>query len=302
MKHKQRVHRGPAQLFEEQIAGLTGLPLEQARLLIQMGGAYLGKYRCKEGQRQVREGDLIAAYWQLPLVMETVVFDPTWIVDETKGFLIATKPAGMPTQGRRDADYMAFYEILGQHIKGYLGLHHRLDQDTSGLMVFTRKRELNKDLARAFAERQVTKEYIALCQGQWKHSEDQLTIDAAIASRTGSRGTVHQVSASGKQASTQITRLAEAEGLVLVLAKPLTGRTHQIRVHLSHLGLPLRGDDWYGAPPHQGHGPRFLLHCRRLAWPRLGTLPAADYFLPAPESWRFHLPEAMYDLAWEGSC
>ena len=296
MKQKQVVHRGPRQPFDTLIARLTGLDLEQARLIIRMGGAYLGKHRCKEAARQVENGATVAAYWQLPLKMDPVAFDPSWIVARDKGILVAAKPAGLPTQGRRDADYLAFYQILCEHLDGYLGLHHRLDQDTSGLMLFTRAREYNKDLAQAFSQRRIDKEYLAVCRGTWPFAGESHTIDDPIGSRRGSRGTKHMVMQGGKSARTRIRRLGEAEGIVLVAAKPETGRTHQIRVHLSHHQLPLAGDSWYGAEALSGDGPRFLLHCRRLAWPRVGMLAANEFILAPPDAWRRRIPSALGDL------
>ena len=296
MKQKQLVHQGPSQPFDTLIAKLTGLSLEQARLIIQMGGAYLGNLRHKQPNQAVTAGQLVAAYWNLPLVMEPVAFDPTWVIDRPRGILVAAKPAGLPTQGRRDADYLAFYQILCENLPGYLGLHHRLDQDTSGLMLFTRAREFNKDLARAFAERLIDKEYLAVCRGRWPFAGDEHTLDAPIGSRQGSRGTKHLVTKGGKPATTLLRRLGQADDLVLVAAKPLTGRTHQIRVHLSHLGLSLAGDSWYGAATLPGSGPNFLLHCRRLAWPAVGILAAGDYRLAPPAHWLERLPAGLHGL------
>lgn len=294
MKQVQRVHRGSTKPFAQLLGSLTGLNEADTRLLIAMGGAYLGKYRCKDPAASVRDGDPISAYWRLPLVMEPVPFDPNWIITEGDGVLLANKPSGLPTQGRRDADYMAFYELLKGHLKGYLGLHHRLDQDTSGLMLYARNKALNKDIARAFQERLIHKEYLAVVSGFWPFPQDEAKITNPIGSQTTPRGRRHMVMKNGKKAETHVRLLAQADELLLVRVKPLTGRTHQIRIHLAKHGMPLWGDTFYGGP----EGPTFHLHCAKLAWPQTGMLKEASHEVPPPVSWRETLPEDLTGGLW----
>ena len=289
MKQIQRVHHGAPVRLSQLLATLTGLGQSDVSTLIAMGGAYLGKLRCKDPNHMIRRGDLVAAFYRQPLIMEPVPFNPQWIVEDKGGILIANKPSGMPTQGRRDADYMAFYEVLKQHLDGYLGLHHRLDQDTSGLMLFARDRALNKDIARAFQERLVHKQYLAVVSGGWPFSEEDVIIKDPIGAFNTPQGRRHGVMKNGKEAQTRVRLLAESEGLLLVSAKPLTGRTHQIRIHLSKHGMPLRGDTWYGGPAGSG----FQLHCCGLAWPKTGGLAAGNYQLSPPQSWRDNLPQEL---------
>jgi len=292
MKKVETVYRGPAAPFVTVIEKITGLSAEEAATLIAMGGAYLGKPRCKDPARPVRRGDRIAAYYRYPLVIEPVAFDPAWVLWEGKGLMIAAKPAGMPTQGRRDADYMAFYEILRKNLPGYLGLHHRLDQGTSGLMLFTRDRARNAAVGDLFRERAITKEYAAVVKGTWQ-GPDTLRIDAPIGTERGKNGTRHRVMRSGLDAVTGVVRIASHEDLHLLSVRPETGRTHQIRVHLHHQGLPLLGDSFYDGAPH----PRFYLHCRALSWPARGDLPAGDHCHPIPEDWWETLPAPLAEEA-----
>ncbi len=258
-----------------------------------MGGAYVGKRRCKQPDRMIRGGERVAAYYRLPVTMEPPEFDPAWIVADNRRYLVADKPAGLPTQGRRDADYMAFYELLKQHAPGYVGLHHRLDQDTSGLMLFARDRAVNADIGRVFREGLADKRYLAVARGAWPFDEPSALIDAPIGPRREPSGTRQIIDPAGKPARTEIALLAQAEGLLLVAAKPLTGRTHQIRVHLSHCGAPVYGDALYGEPADGG----FFLHCAGLAWPASGALPAGRYRSPPPRRWRDALPPAFQDHA-----
>ena len=290
MKQVKTVYRGSPIAFSSLIEKLTGLSARETALLVEMGGAYLGKNRCKDPGHMVKPGMTVEAWYRLPLVMEPIPFDPDWILAGRDGYLIASKPAGIPTQGRRDADYMAFYELLKKALPGYLGLHHRLDQDTSGLMLFTRDRDCNKDAARGFQDRLIHKTYLAVVSGTWPFSGDQETIDAPIGTERGPRGSRHRVMKSGKPALTEITRLAQDGELILVQARPRTGRTHQIRVHLSHFGLPLWNDRFYGS---SSTNQRFLLHCARLSWQGLGSLKSGDYRAAVPQIWYDTLPDAL---------
>lgn len=290
VKQIKKVHRGKAIRFDALMRDLTGLSADEVTLMIAMGGAYVGKQRCKDPEHMVRNGNEVSAYYRLPLVMDPPPFDPDWVLDDGPHLLVAAKPSGLPTQGRRDADFMAFYELLKGHLDGYIGLHHRLDQDTSGLMLFTRSREANSDAARLFAEGLIQKTYLAVVQGEWT-LDDETLIDAPIGAVRQARGTRHQVLPGGKPARTQIKRLASREDQHLIAAMPLTGRTHQIRVHLAAQGLPLRGDRFYGGVGDGG----FLLHCAQLRWPKTGILAAGHQRLNPPESWRTRTP--LGDLA-----
>lgn len=290
MRQVKCVHQGSNTPFIQVVKTLTGLKEDQSELIITMGGAYLGKYRCKEPNRIIKKGDLVSIYWQMPLKMEPVPFNPEWIIQDNGKTLIASKPEGLPTQGRRDADYMAFYELLKKELKGYLGLHHRLDQGTSGLMLFARDRSLNKDIAHAFQNRTVRKHYLAVVSGTWPFPAEEWEICDPIGSQNTPNGKRHRVMKDGKKAQTNVKLLARAQGLMLISAKPVTGRTHQIRVHLSKHKMPLWGDTWYGGPA----GSRFHLHCSHLSWPKTGLLEEGSFDLKPPISWRETLPEALF--------
>ncbi|CAM2007176.1 RluA family pseudouridine synthase [Acanthopleuribacter pedis] len=295
LHHIQRVFRGAPQPFHQVVTTLTGLSNDQARLIITMGGAYLGKHRCKDPERAIRAGQAVQIYFRLPLVYEPIAFESAWIHRREKGLIVADKPAGLPTQGRRDADYLAFYECLKTYCGGYVGLHHRLDQDTSGLMLFTRDKSWNKDVGRLFSEQRIHKTYLAVAQGVWpKDAGPRLRVDAPILGKRTATGTCQVVAPAGKPAQTEFTLLAQREGLLLLRAKPITGRTHQIRVHAAHLGLPLWGDGLYGAPRDGGS---FLLHCAGLRWPKTGRVPAgAPWSAPNSPAWDT-LPNPLRDAA-----
>ena len=301
MEHVQEIHRGKAKTMATLLYQMTGLEHEQVALLMKMGGAYIGKKRCKDPDHMVQPGNMVTAWWQLPLTMTPVPFEEDWILHSDTALLIAAKPAGLPTQGRRDADYMAFYELLREKLGSYLALHHRLDQDTSGLMLFCREPKLNSDIAKVFNERRVEKGYLAYCQGSWPVEEQEMTVSAPIAPRKEASGTRQVVDPRGKDAETHLRLLASHGDKHLIICTPKTGRTHQIRVHLSHIGLPLPGDNLYGIKADDG----FLLHCFSLAWPRCGFLRKGRWRLPIPATWGPRLPTELmeaYTHWWEEPC
>ncbi len=164
-----------------------------------------------------------------------------------------------------------------------LHLAHRLDRDTSGVVVVARDPETNRQLKAAFKARQITKTYWAIVHGA--PGFEETLVDAPLASDESSPIRLKQgVVAGGAEARTRVRVLARFEHLSLVSCRPETGRTHQIRVHLEHLGHPILGDRIYGQEPdvflglyedrpvahlrgRLGH-PRHCLHARALHIPR----------------------------------
>ena len=142
------------------------------------------------------------------------------------------------------------------------GIVHRLDKDTSGVMVVAKTDEAHRHLANSFKRRFTEKEYVAIAVGD---VQDGAIVDAPIGRHPVKR---HQMTVGGeapRSASTLLWALRSAPGHTLVRAKPHTGRTHQIRVHLWHLGAPILGDEVYGTA--SGRIGRQALHARSLTLP-----------------------------------
>jgi 23S rRNA pseudouridine1911/1915/1917 synthase len=147
------------------------------------------------------------------------------------------------------------------------GIVHRLDKDTSGLMVVGRTLAAVTALVRAIAAREVQRRYLAIAHGT--PPREHWTIDAPIG-RDPKVRTRMAVVASGKPARTDVARVVAAHGFAALRCTLQSGRTHQIRVHLAHGGMPLVGDRLYGGAPGLGMG-RQALHAHQLAFVHPGS-------------------------------
>jgi tRNA pseudouridine32 synthase/23S rRNA pseudouridine746 synthase len=180
--------------------------------------------------------------------------------------LVVNKPSGLlsvPGKGPDKQDCL-WTRLQAQH-PGALVVH-RLDQATSGLMVFALNPATQRALSMAFEARQVDKQYLAWVEGVLPVSEDWQTIDLPILLDWPNRP-VHIIDACGKPSVTLwrcVHQHATLPGSLLEL-QPQTGRTHQLRVHLKSIGYPIWGDALYAPPEVQARAPRLLLHAQSLA-------------------------------------
>lgn len=142
------------------------------------------------------------------------------------------------------------------------GIVHRLDKDTSGVMVVAKHAEAHRALADAFKKRLTVKEYVAIAVGEL---DDDVRMDAPIGRHPVRRQMMTVGGSGAKSAATTFRVLARTRGHVLLKATPRSGRTHQIRVHLAHLGAPILGDEAYGRSSEVIA--RQALHAARLTLP-----------------------------------
>ena len=189
------------------------------------------------------------------------------IVHEDEHLLVVDKPAGLvvhPAAGNWSGTLLN--GLLAHHADAArlprAGIVHRLDKDTTGLMVVAKTLPAMTALVRSIAAREVRREYLALAHGEapWP----RLSIEAPIGRDPVSRVRMAVV-AGGKPARTDVERLAVRDGVSALRCKLHTGRTHQIRVHLAHQGLPLVADATYGGRPLLGMR-RQALHAAELAF------------------------------------
>ena len=214
------------------------------------------------------------------------------VLFEGEGVLAVDKPAGLLViPGRAEEAGPSLRERLEAELQRKVYVVHRLDRDTSGVVVFALTPGVHRALSMAFEGGQVHKHYRALVEGRFSAP---CVVDAALAPARKGR---MRVARPGEEGKPSVTRLVPVEAFAqasLVQAEPLTGRTHQIRVHLLSLGHPLLVDHQYGreAPwtarelGGEGEGTvlaRTPLHAARLEWGNLPGLEARVLEAPLPE-------------------
>jgi 23S rRNA pseudouridine955/2504/2580 synthase len=168
------------------------------------------------------------------------------VVYEDDNLLVVNKPSGLAVHGGSGVSH-GLIETLRQMRPDarYLELVHRLDRDTSGLVLVARRAAVLRELHRLLREKQVEKRYLALVAGKWPAAKR--AVDAPLEKNVLQSGErMVRVSREGKAAQTEFRVLERLPGATLVEAMPVTGRTHQIRVHALHAGHPLLGDAKYG--------------------------------------------------------
>lgn len=167
------------------------------------------------------------------------------IVHEDRDFLVIDKPAGIASHGGSGVSFGAIELLRAARPRDTLELAHRLDRDTSGVLVLTRKRSALTGLQAAIREGRVEKRYLALIQGALP--QPRLTVDAPLRKSVLQGGErMVRVDPDGKPSRSRfIERERYAEASLVEVALE-TGRTHQIRVHAQHIGHPLAGDEKYG--------------------------------------------------------
>ena len=203
---------------------------------------------------KVKTGDIIE--YDLPEIKELSAQAqdiPLDVVYEDEYLLVINKPVGMvvhPAPGNPDNTLV---NAVMNHCKGRLstinsvirpGIVHRIDKDTSGLLVVAKNDEAHQGLAEQFAVHSITRIYTAIVNGKFKSSQG--VVDAPIGRHGGDRKKMAVTARNSKNAVTHFTVIEEFDGYSLVKCRLETGRTHQIRVHMSYTGHPLLGDGIYG--------------------------------------------------------
>nr|WP_242612491.1 RluA family pseudouridine synthase [Corticibacter populi] len=215
---------------------------------------------------------------------------------EDAHLLVLDKPAGLvvhPAAGNWSGTLLngllAYHPVFGRLPRA--GIVHRLDKDTSGLMVVAKSMPMVAALVERIASREVSRQYLAVVHGgartvwPWQAPGQSVRVDAPIGRDPAHRQRMAVVDLerhAGKPAQTDVALLARSGDYALVHCRLHTGRTHQIRVHMRHLGLPLVGDALYGGVGHQALQ-RQALHAWRLGFvhPHTGQALALQTALPA---------------------
>jgi len=235
---------------------------------------------------QVKPGELVKIdipedYGSRELVPQDI---PLNVVYEDSALIGVNKPSPMVVHPGPGHDKGTLANALAFHYPDLPdipaperpGIVHRLDKDTSGVLVVARTKSAYDSLKRQFKERQVEKVYLALVSG--KFEEDSGLIDAPIG-RSASDKTKMTVKLGGKDSRTRFRVLKEFEARSLLEVRPLTGRTHQIRVHMDYIDHRIVGDSYYDGESHD----RLMLHARNLSVHHPETGEAITLSAPIPE-------------------
>ncbi|MGL5221927.1 MAG: 23S rRNA pseudouridine(955/2504/2580) synthase RluC, partial [Plesiomonas shigelloides] len=168
------------------------------------------------------------------------------ILYEDDGLIVLNKPSGTAVHGGSGLSFGVIEGLRALRPEArFLELVHRLDRDTSGILLVAKKRSVLRDLHEQLRVKTVQKDYLALVRGQWqKHCK---VVQAPLMKNVLQSGErIVRVSAEGKPSETRFEVVERFEQATLVKASPVTGRTHQIRVHTLHAGHPIAFDDKYG--------------------------------------------------------
>ncbi len=259
------------QLIEAGAVSVHGAPITKSSHKIKAGD---------EGVIELRPTPQSQAFKPEPMALD--------IVFEDEHLLVVNKPAGLvvhPAPGNWSGTLLngLLARDPGAMVLPRAGIVHRLDKDTSGLMVVARTRATMDALVQLIAARDVSRQYVALAHRSWGDAGGR-HVDAPIGRDPRNRLRMAVVEG-GKTAGTTIELMQDASDGCWVRATLQTGRTHQIRVHMAHIGHPLVADELYGGTPAAGMA-RQALHAYRLAFGHPSTGQALEFHAALPADLR----------------
>ncbi len=244
---------------------------------------------------KVRPGDTISATLHEAKELEAQPENlPVEIVYEDDSVIIVNKAQGMVVHPAAGHDGGTLVNALLYHAKGRLsaingvirpGIVHRIDKDTSGILAVAKTNDAHLSLAEQIKEHSVSREYFCLAYGNFK--ESTFTVNRPIGRHPKDRKKMAIVSSGGREAVTHVTVLRQYDGCALLKCRLETGRTHQIRVHLSSLGHPVVGDPVYGVKTDKIAKKNALagqlLHAALLGFVHPKTGEYVEFSAPLPE-------------------
>lgn len=271
---------------------IEGMSRSAAQKLLDEGLVFLAGQPVKKNYK-CHSGDTFSVAMPEPEPTELVAQDiPLDIVYEDSDLVVVNKARGMvvhPAAGHPDGTLVnALLWHCGESLSGIggekrPGIVHRIDKDTSGLLVVAKNDFTHQGLAAQLSDHSLCRQYEAVVHGSFR--EDSGTISAPIGRHPVDRKRMAVVERSGKDATTHWSVLARYRGYTHILCRLETGRTHQIRVHMASKGHCLLGDYTYGAPQSEKGLSGQCLHARKLRFvhPRSGELieleaPLPEYF------------------------
>ena len=292
--------------LDKVVMALAECSRAEARRLLGSGRIKVGSRVCKITAKRLKAGTKVSLIPSL-LLEETATKTQEAtleIVHLDTHIVVVNKPPALLSERDRHGGPSVESILPGLIPEGTKGprpdelwLCHRLDATTSGILMLARKSSANRKLQVAFRERTAQKAYLAWVGGEFVGTR---WVDAPIGRL---KGTKHGVLENGKPSRTQFESIWTGHGISLICARPKTGRTHQIRVHLAHLGHPILGDRLYGGlmylPGSKMPVRRALLHAQALCvtHPQSGQL--TEYRVAPPDDFRDVSHQLSLDIDWE---
>jgi 23S rRNA pseudouridine1911/1915/1917 synthase len=277
------------------------VPMARARALVASGGVRVDGAVARGAGRLLQRGERVtapidperlrarASARDRPFVLtrDLILYDD--------GVVIAVdKPPGLPTHATADPRRASLVGHLERFLRdagrpATVSVHQRLDRDTSGVVLFGVDPRANAGLAAAFAGRLAVKTYLAISRAPRELPSRRFRVEAPLAPAGAGREGVRVGGPGAQAAETDVLVREVRGGGVLLEARPLTGRRHQVRAHLAHAGLPILGDDLYGPRAESRGVPRLMLHALRLELPHPTTGRALVIESPLPDDFAAEL-------------
>ena len=268
---------------------LKGVPKSHVYRILRSGEVRVNSGRVKQDYR-VRLGDKVRVP---PVRIAAPEARPQArpldlpVVFEDDALIVIDKPSGIAVHGGSGISFGVIESLRAERPRAkFLELAHRLDRDTSGLLIIGKKRSALVELHRMLRDGEIKKDYLAIVKGRWKGGSRKVDVPLHKFVTPGGERRV-SARADGARAVTQFKPLAVGESESQVEARLLTGRTHQIRVHAAHIGHPILGDDKYGDfelnREMARHGvKRLFLHARKLSLQHPLTGEPLEFEAPVP--------------------
>ncbi|MBM3243219.1 MAG: RluA family pseudouridine synthase [Candidatus Omnitrophica bacterium] len=270
-----------------------GLSRTFIKSLIHDGVVFVDQSKAVSAHRKVKEGEVVEFSFKEReaehIEAEDIKLD---IIYEDDSLAVINKPAGLvvhPAPGNYEHTLVnalkhAFKELSDIN-PGRPGIVHRLDKDTSGLLIIAKRNDAHLEISRQFSNHTIEKEYIAIVKGRMEFDEG--LIEAPIARHIFKRKNMAvNFSDSARDAKTYYKTIKRYNDASLLSLKPLTGRTHQLRVHLDFIGHPILGDVKYGK---NNKFIRLALHAKRIKFIHPNTGEPIELTAPTPEEFKIPL-------------
>lgn len=234
------------------ISLLKGIPKSKIYSIIRKGEVRLNSKRIKP-RHKIQEGDIVRIP-PLKIIENETVKPSSNIVEiikekiifEDKSILVINKPVGIASHGGSGIS-LGLIEIVRQIIPSYenVQLVHRLDKDTSGCIVLTKKKSVLREMHNELRNHSVEKKYVAITKGHWQQNSIDVNLNLLkLKNKSGEQKV--KVSDEGKESITKFKVIKQNQNFSQINCTLLTGKTHQIRVHCQHLEHPIMGDRKYG--------------------------------------------------------